>query len=259
MDREHFAVQAAITGFDEYLDKPYLNVWDKREKILEVLAENNLRPEETLFIGDMQHDIEAARRGAVHSCAVLTGYNTLAQLREARPDRIVENLQELREYLERAGLEFKPEDRSPGDDALPVATVGAVIFDSSGRALMVRTHKWSDLWGIPGGKIKRGETCSEALRRELKEETNLDIEGIEFVMVQDCIDSTEFYRKAHFVLLNYTCRCAEPATVRLNDEAREFRWVGVEDALKMRLNQPTRKLLLAVAALSATEAAGIRP
>jgi hypothetical protein len=34
--------------------------------------------------------------------------------------------------------------------------------------------------------------------------------------------------------------------VRLNDEAREFRWLTIEDALKMEINQPTRKLLLAV-------------
>src|ERR1700720_975414 len=40
--REHFAVQAAITGFDQYLEKPYVNVWDKRKKIHEILAENDL-------------------------------------------------------------------------------------------------------------------------------------------------------------------------------------------------------------------------
>ena len=113
---------------------------------------------------------------------------------------------------------------------------------------MIRTHKWSDLWGIPGGKVKWGEPSTEALRRELKEETGLDITDIEFALVQDCIHSKEFYRDAHFVLLNYTCRCAGAADVKLNDEAREFRWVSVEQALTMPINQPTRKLLLAVAA-----------
>ena len=97
--RDHFAVQAAITGFGAFLDKPYLNVWDKREKIHEILEENGLVPDETLFIGDMQHDIETARHGGIHSCAVLTGYNTLEQLRAAEPDLIVEHLGELREVL----------------------------------------------------------------------------------------------------------------------------------------------------------------
>jgi phosphoglycolate phosphatase len=87
----------------------------------------------------------------------------------------------------------------------------------------------------------------DALRREIKEETNLEVEGIEFVLVQDCIHSKEFYRDAHFVLLNYTCRCAGEPQVKLNDEAREFRWVSVADALEMAINQPTRKLLMAVA------------
>jgi len=114
--------------------------------------------------------------------------------------------------------------------------------------LMVRTHKWSNLWGIPGGKTRFGESSEAALRREIKEETDLDIEDIRFVLAQDCIHSREFYRDAHFVLLNYTCRCGGPPEVRLNEEALEFRWVALEEALKMRLNEPTRILLDAVMA-----------
>ena len=41
VNREHFAVQSGKTGFDKYLDKPYLNVWDKRHKIHEILEENH--------------------------------------------------------------------------------------------------------------------------------------------------------------------------------------------------------------------------
>jgi hypothetical protein len=55
--------------------------------------------------------------------------------------------------------------------------------------------------------------------------------------------SAEFYRDAHFVLLNYTCRATGSCAVRLNEEAQEFRWVPPEEALKMELNQPTRILL----------------
>lgn len=112
---------------------------------------------------------------------------------------------------------------------------------------MIRTHKWSDLWGIPGGKIKPGEPSEQALRREIKEETNLAVDDIRFVLAQDCIDSPEFYRKAHFVLLNYTCR-AQPGTVLLNDEAEEFRWIAPREAFSLPLNIPTRILLEAVLA-----------
>ncbi len=237
---DHFAVQCRVTGFDAYLEKPYTDVWDKRKKIHGILSENNLKPDETLFIGDMEHDIETAQHGGVHSCAVLTGYNTLAQLRAAKPDLIVEHLGELREILEQNHFD------SPARMKIPLATVGALIFNGTGEVLMIRTHKWSDKWGIPGGKIKWGETSAAALRREIKEETGLKISGIKFVLVQDCIRSKEFYRDAHFILLNYTCRCQGRPRVKLNDEGREFRWLKLADAKKLKLNKPTKILIEAV-------------
>jgi hypothetical protein len=66
------------------------------------------------------------------------------------------------------------------------------------------------------------------------------------VLVQDCIHSKEFYRDAHFVLMNYTCRCAGRPKVVLNEEGREFRWVSPAAALKMKLNKPTKILIRAV-------------
>jgi phosphoglycolate phosphatase len=253
--QDHFAVQSAATGFGLYLDRPYLGVWDKRKKIHEILSENQLAPDETLFIGDMQHDIETARHGGIHSCAVLTGYNTLEQLRAAEPDIIVEHLGELREILEENELRLKPVKKDFEADHPPIVTVGGLIFNEAGQCLMIRTHKWSNLWGIPGGKIKWGEPSVEALRREILEETNLEVDEIEFVVAQDCIHSKEFYRDAHFVLLNYVCRCASGAEreVKLNDEAREYRWVTTAEALAMPINQPTRRLLLMVIAKTQTQ------
>jgi ADP-ribose pyrophosphatase YjhB (NUDIX family) len=196
----------------------------------------------------MQHDIETARHGGIHSCAVLTGYNTLEQLRVAEPDLIVEHLGELRVVLQQNDLHLKPPVEGFEASHPPIVTVGGLIFNAAGEVLMIRTHKWSNLWGIPGGKVKWGEPSVEALRREIREETNLAVADIEFVLVQDCIHSKEFYRDAHFVLLNYTCRCAGEPAVKLNDEARESRWVTAAEALELPLNQPTRTLLQAVAA-----------
>ena len=243
--REYYLIHTALNRFDEFIEKPYLAIRDKRAKIGEVLVENGLDPRETLFIGDMQHDIDTAKHGGIHSCAVLTGYNRLEQLRASEPDLIVEHLGELREILQRHRFELPCGQHGVEDATLahPICTVGALIFNDANQVLMVRTQKWSGLWGIPGGKTKFGETSEAALRREIKEETGLEIEDIQFALVQDCIRSKEFYREAHFVLLNYTGRARGVAEVRLNEEAQEFRWVTLAQALCMDLNQPTRVLI----------------
>ena len=253
---DYYAAQTAVNGFDQFMERAYLAVWDKRAKIAEVLADNRLAAAETMFVGDMQHDMETARQGGVFSCAVLTGYNRLEQLRASQPDLIVEHLGELREILARRKFDLRPDDDGAVLPRHPVCTVGALVFNADGEALMVRTQKWSGLWGIPGGKIKYGETSCEALRREIKEETNLEIAEIQFVLAQDCVRSREFYREAHFVLLNYTCRAAGPRGVRLNQEAQEFRWVRPEEALKMELNQPTRTLLNQMKAMNRADGVG---
>lgn len=248
---EHFAVQTRGNGFDAYLDHPYLGVWDKRAKIREILAAHGLDPAATVFIGDMEHDIETAHHGGIRSVGVLTGYNGADQLRRAGPDLIVEHLGELRERLERRQMRLHPVpdlNGAPAGHRLPVATVGAAVFDPAGRVLMIRTHKWSDRWGIPGGKVKWGEPAEDALRRELREETALEVEDIRFVLVQDCIRSEEFYREEHFLLLNYACRTRTPEAVRLNGEAQEHRWVSVAEAFELPLNRPTQRLLEALAA-----------
>jgi phosphoglycolate phosphatase-like HAD superfamily hydrolase/8-oxo-dGTP pyrophosphatase MutT (NUDIX family) len=253
--QDHYTVQADRTGFGAFIDASHVGVPDKQARIAGLLDEHRLQPRETVFVGDMQHDVDAARHGGVYSCAVLTGYNSVPQLRASRPDLIVEHLRELQDILERHGLDLESADARRADAALraPVATVGALISDPDGRVLLLRTRKWSHLWGIPGGKIKGGESSLEALRREIKEETNLDIAEVAFVLAQDCIRSPEFYRPAHFLLLNYTCRCEGPVTVRLNDEAEAFRWVGPAEALNLDLNRPTRILIEAVLAQHARE------
>jgi hypothetical protein len=78
------------------------------------------------------------------------------------------------------------------------------------------------------------------------EETGLEIDNIRFAIAQDCIRSKEFYRDAHFVLLNYTCT-SKGGKVTLNDEAEEYQWIKPQEALgRLPLNTPTRILIEAV-------------
>jgi phosphoglycolate phosphatase-like HAD superfamily hydrolase/ADP-ribose pyrophosphatase YjhB (NUDIX family) len=232
MDSTAFERQLDAFGFRGLFEATYSGVLDKREVIHRILETHGLDPAETAFVGDMTHDVETARHGGVASIAVLTGYNHPELLAQVRPDFTVPDLGVLRDLLDRR--------RSPA--SRPIATVGALIHDDSGRVLMIRTHKWGHRWGIPGGKIRLGESSTDALRRELMEETALEIDDIRFVMVQDSIDSPEFMRPEHFILLNYLAH-AMGTDVHLNDEAEEFQWLTATEALELDLNQPTRVLL----------------
>ena len=230
MDADAFLRQLHEFRMEDFFEKTYAGVLDKRELIDFIIETHRLDREETAFVGDMTHDIETARHGGISSIAVLTGYHHAEVLAAVRPDITVPDLGVLVRMFEKRKAER------------PIATVGALIHDGQGKLLMIRTHKWSDLWGIPGGKIERGESCEAALIREIREETALDISGIQFVMVQESIFSPAFIRPEHFILLNYLAKSGSHA-VTLNDEAEEFRWVTMEEAFTLELNTATIQLL----------------
>jgi len=234
MDALAFQRQLDEFGLRSYFEATYAGVMDKRQLIHTIIETHGLDPAETAFVGDMTHDVETARHGGIASIAVLTGYNHPEVLAAVRPDITVPDLGVLRNLLDRRRTESRP-----------ISTVGALVHDGKGHVLMVRTHKWGGRWGIPGGKIERGETASDALKREIREETGLSISEMQLVMVQDCIDSPEFMRPEHFILLNYLAKTSQ-AAVTLNDEAEEHCWLSPADALALNLNQPTRTLLMEV-------------
>ncbi|HEY5793005.1 MAG TPA: HAD family hydrolase [Chthoniobacterales bacterium] len=95
----HFEVQAANLGVRDLFEHAYVQVMDKREKIREILSIHQLDPAETLFIGDMVHDIETARHGGVLGVAITTGYDPVEKLLPARPAVIVDSLNSLRAFL----------------------------------------------------------------------------------------------------------------------------------------------------------------
>jgi ADP-ribose pyrophosphatase YjhB (NUDIX family) len=126
----------------------------------------------------------------------------------------------------------------------PIVTVGGLLRDQEGNALLVRTRKWSGKWGIPGGKVEYGETLEAAFRREMREETGMEVSQCRLVLVQDCVEHPEFFRRRHFVLVNYVADTpgVKPA-VRLNNEATDYLWTPLAEAEGVPLNGPTRVLI----------------
>lgn len=124
----------------------------------------------------------------------------------------------------------------------PIVTVAALVQRDDGRVLLIRTRKWRDMWGVPGGKIDYGETYFSALRREFIEETGLDIYDIRRGPLQEAVFSEEFHRPEHFIFLNFLAR-THGTEVTLNHEAEEFVWVDPTEALDFPLNMYTRVLI----------------
>ena len=124
----------------------------------------------------------------------------------------------------------------------PLITVGALIFNKKNKILFVKSNKWKGQYGIPAGKLKYGEKIIHGLKREIKEETNLEVYDIKFLLMQEIVNPKDFFKKSHFVSLNYTCR-AKNTNVKLNNEAQSCIWIKPEDSLKLKLNEPTRELM----------------
>lgn len=128
----------------------------------------------------------------------------------------------------------------------PLTTVGGLVIAQDGSILLVRSHKWNDLWTVPGGKVKLGETRDEAFIREILEETALHVTDLQYAFCQDSIYNTQFYRRLHFVMHDYISYLAEGSSkesVVLNDEAEEYRWVTLEEAKKADCNREVYLLL----------------
>lgn len=120
----------------------------------------------------------------------------------------------------------------------PEPTVGALIFNAEGKVFLMRSHKWRSKWVLPGGHIELGEWMEQALRREVKEETNLDIRDIEFICFQEFVYDERFWQRRHFIFFDYACK-TDSTEVKLNDEAEEFTWVTLEQALEMPVEHYT--------------------
>lgn len=99
MDAQAYHKHAADLGVDHFFEAAYAGVLDKREQIHQLIATHGLDPEKTVFLGDMQHDVDTAKHGGIGSIALLTGYQNAQQLSESCPDLLVDDLSEIKKMF----------------------------------------------------------------------------------------------------------------------------------------------------------------
>jgi len=108
----------------------------------------------------------------------------------------------------------------------PVVGVGAVVIDRAGlhpSVLLVKRGRppAEGTWSLPGGRVEGGERLSEAVRREIAEETGLFVIPGPLLAVAEIIDEAH-----HYVVLDYLCH-VEGGSLHAGDDAREATFVAL--------------------------------
>jgi mutator protein MutT len=143
----------------------------------------------------------------------------------------------------------------------PVMGVGGVIVDR-GRTVLIRrgTEPLLGEWSIPGGSIEIGETIEEAVRRELLEETGLEVGVLELIELFDRIYPQEGAAdkkkpRFHYVIADYLCELVggEP---RAGSDVTDFAFAREEDLPQFHLTEKATSVLKKAFAMSRSRAVG---
>lgn len=130
------------------------------------------------------------------------------------------------------------------EQVYPEPIVGALISNDKKEVFLVKSHKWSNLYCIPGGHIELGETIEEAVKREIKEEVGLDIEFEKVLFIQEAVFPKDFHKKKHFIFLECVCRTKSKEVKIDNDEIQKFIWIEPKKALDLNLDSYTRNFII---------------
>lgn len=127
----------------------------------------------------------------------------------------------------------------------PIIGVGGVVI-SDGRVLLVRRGgpPLQGRWSIPGGILEVGETLIEGVRRELAEETGIDVRVRTLIDVFERIDRDASGKlQYHFVVLDYFCEAAR-GTARAGDDVTDVAWATPAELEKYALTEIASRVIL---------------
>ena len=115
----------------------------------------------------------------------------------------------------------------------PVVGVGAIIV-CDGKILLEkrRGEPGKGKWSVPGGLVELGERAEDAVIREVKEETGLDVADPELIdVVDNIVRDANGEVKYHFVIIDYFVKL-KGGELRAADDAEDLRWVPLAEAEK---------------------------
>lgn len=113
----------------------------------------------------------------------------------------------------------------------PLIGLGAVVW-KDGKVLMIQRGRppRQGIWSLPGGLQLLGETVAEGIRREIREETGVEIELLGLVEVVDSVQQDPTGRVLyHYTIIDYAARWLSGEAVA-GDDAAAVAWID-PDAL----------------------------
>jgi mutator protein MutT len=122
----------------------------------------------------------------------------------------------------------------------PFLGVGALIFEDGNILLVERAKEpMQGYWSIPGGIVEAGEKLEEAIRREVLEETGLEVEALSiFEVFERIIPDAQGQPEYHYVLIDYLCRQVGGCLQAASDVSRAA-WVAEPNLRDYRLTEGT--------------------
>jgi 8-oxo-dGTP diphosphatase len=126
----------------------------------------------------------------------------------------------------------------------PVLGAAAVILNEDGKVVLIRRGQAPDAgeWSIPGGGVELGESVAEALRREVREETGLEIAVGEFLEVYERVERDADGVRFHFVVLDYRATVTGGA-LRAGTDAAEVVFADPDDLDRYALADSVRRVI----------------